>query len=150
MWNMLITKYLFKVKSVFHFKLYDSSKETNSFQLIKDIVSHLLFLLIGFFEIPIILHIQNDCYSWNNNITMKGIPQTPIQLYKYLLRQIPRLPKESQSYYRNYVKGVCNSIECVEKNWLNICRIFVHMLMKSIRNVFVKSFKNSTMIFNGF
>lgn len=38
---------------------------------------------------------------------MKGIiPQTPIQLYKYLLRQIPKLPKESQPYYRNYVKGV--------------------------------------------
>ncbi|CAF2386650.1 unnamed protein product [Rotaria sp. Silwood2] len=36
---------------------------------------------------------------------MKGIPQTPIQLYKYLLRQIPKLPVESQSYYRNYVKG---------------------------------------------
>lgn len=39
---------------------------------------------------------------------MKGIPGTPIQLYKYLLRQIPKLPAESQSYYRNYVKGVCN------------------------------------------
>ncbi len=39
---------------------------------------------------------------------MKGIPGTPIQLYKYLLRQIPKLPVESQSYYRNYVKGVCN------------------------------------------
>ena len=37
---------------------------------------------------------------------MKGIPQTPIQLYKYLLRQIPQLPSESQSYYRNYIKGV--------------------------------------------
>jgi hypothetical protein len=40
---------------------------------------------------------------------MKGIPATPIQLYKYLLRQIPKLPIESQSYYRNYVKGVRNS-----------------------------------------
>jgi hypothetical protein len=37
---------------------------------------------------------------------MKGIPETPIQLYKYFLRQIPKLPIESQSYYRNYVKGV--------------------------------------------
>lgn len=37
---------------------------------------------------------------------MKGIPKTPIQLYKYLLQQIPKLPVESQSYYRNYVKGV--------------------------------------------
>ncbi|CAF0784775.1 unnamed protein product [Adineta ricciae] len=36
---------------------------------------------------------------------MKAIPDTPIQLYKYLLRQIPRLPIESQPYYRNYVKG---------------------------------------------
>ncbi|CAF1118170.1 unnamed protein product [Rotaria magnacalcarata] len=36
---------------------------------------------------------------------MKAIPQTPIQLYKYLLREIPKLPVESQPYYRNYVKG---------------------------------------------
>ncbi|UJR36233.1 hypothetical protein I4U23_028965 [Adineta vaga] len=36
---------------------------------------------------------------------MKGIPETPIQLYKYLLRQIPKLPTESQPYYRNYIKG---------------------------------------------
>ena len=43
---------------------------------------------------------------------MTGIPKTPIQLYKYLLRQLPRLPAESQSYYRNYIKGVRNVPWC--------------------------------------
>ena len=51
--------------------------------------------------------IDRHSHQCKSDIMMKGIPQTPFQLYKYLLRQIPNLPKESQPYYRNYVKGVC-------------------------------------------
>lgn len=32
--------------------------------------------------------------------------KTPVQLYKYLLRQVRLLPKNSQDYYNNYVRQV--------------------------------------------
>ena len=46
---------------------------------------------------------------------MKGVPQTPIQLYQYLIRQIPRLPLESHSYYRNYIKGVSEELHLLQQ-----------------------------------
>ncbi len=32
------------------------------------------------------------------------LPQTPVQLYRYLLRVVKKLPKDSQFYYKNYVR----------------------------------------------
>lgn len=101
----------------------------------------LLFVLIGIFEIPIIVSAhsigrsaRHDCHKFSC-IDMKGIPETPIQLYKYLLRQIPKLPAESQSYYRNYVKGVRNSDRIPLVTRSHFCRIFVRMPMKPIVSV---------------
>ncbi len=33
-------------------------------------------------------------------------PQNPVQLYRHLLRIVKKLPKESQDYYKNYVRQV--------------------------------------------
>jgi hypothetical protein len=74
-------------------------------------------------------------------LIMKATPQTAIQLYKYLLRQVYRLPEESQSYYRNYIKGVRHQSThfFVVDSYLFLSRIFVRMLTKPILNVSTKS-----------
>ncbi|XP_013380021.1 LYR motif-containing protein 9 [Lingula anatina] len=35
--------------------------------------------------------------------------KTPVQLYMHLLRQVRKLPKEAQPYYKNYVRQGFNS-----------------------------------------
>ncbi|KAK7088045.1 hypothetical protein V1264_022017 [Littorina saxatilis] len=35
--------------------------------------------------------------------------QTPVQLYRHLLRCVKKLPKESQDYYKNYARQGFNS-----------------------------------------
>ena len=107
----------------------------------------------SFFHYPT-LHIaleKNTIVFYQSiHLKMNSIPKTPIQLYKYLLRQIPTLPPDSQSYYRNYIKGVRYFEILIISYDLSSFRIFVLMKMKLILNVSMKLYKSFTMIFNGF